>query len=354
MRRAAMLVLVLLLLPLGLMARGRAATSAEATAAAGVRRDGLGIAHISAGDRHDLYFLQGWVHAQDRLFQMDLSRRQASGTLAEVLGSGALASDVQLRTIGLRRAAERSLAVISPRAVRALSAYAEGVNAFVASHPLPPEYAALHLTRFAPWTPLDSLVVGKLIAFGLSFELDIELTQQLAAYQAAGAANGFDGARLFFDDLMRSEPFTSASTVPDASAPPPRHRGAAGATGGAGLDAAARAELQSAARLGRAFLRRAAGVPALAQAIGRATSVQGSNEWGVAGRNTVDGRPLVANDPHLALDQPSTFYPIHLRSGSTDVIGSGFAGIPGVIVGHNRFISLGGDHQPGCTSTRYN
>ncbi|HZD02405.1 MAG TPA: penicillin acylase family protein [Actinomycetes bacterium] len=303
MRRTTVGVLVLLLLPLAAMAPGKAATShAGRHAPPGVERDRLGIAHVRASTPHDLYFLQGWVHAEDRLFQMDVSRRQASGTLAELLGPGALDSDVQLRAIGLRRAAERSLAVVSPRGAEALEAYAEGVNAFVAAHPLPPEYAALHLTRFAPWTPVDSLVVGKLIAFGLSFDLDIGLTEQLAAYQAAGARAGFDGSKLFSEDLMRSEPFTAAST--------------------------------------------SSRVPALAQAVGRATSVQGSNEWGVAGRSTVDGRPLVANDPHLALDQPSTFYPIHLQAGPTDVIGSGFAGIPGVIVGHNRFISWGATTNP--------
>src|SRR5574341_1130398 len=188
-------------------------------------RDGNGIVHISARSEFGLYFAQGWAHARDRLFQMDVSRRQASGTLAELLGPAALASDVQLRTIGLRRAAERSLAVISPAGRAALEAYADGVNAFVASHPLPPEYAALHLTRFSPWTAVDSLAVGKLIAFGLSFDLDLGLTQQLAAYQAAGAAGGFDGSKLLFEDLERSEPFTAASTVPDAGGPPPRHGG---------------------------------------------------------------------------------------------------------------------------------
>jgi penicillin G amidase len=348
MRRSAVgaFVIILLLLPLGATVPGRAATApgGHDPAGSGVARDRLGIVHVHARNRHDLYFLQGTVHAEDRLFQMDVNRRVASGTLAELLGPGALGSDVQMRTIGLRRAAERSLAAISPRGVEALEAYAEGVNAFVASHPLPPEYAALHLTRFAPWTPVDSLVVGKLIAFGLSFDLDTGLTQQLAAYQAAGAAHGFDGAKLFFEDLMRSEPFTAASTVPDASAPAPRGR--AGGLSGARLDAPARARLQAAARLGAAYLRRAAKVPALAQAVGRDTAVQGSNEWGVAGRNTVDGRPLVANDPHLALDQPSTFYPIQLQAGATDVIGSGFAGIPGVIVGHNRFISWGATTNP--------
>jgi penicillin amidase len=311
---------------------------------AGITRDRFGVAHVHASSQHDLFFLQGWVHADDRLFQMDTSRRQASGTLAELLGPAAVASDVQLRTIGLRRAAERSLAVISPAGRAALEAYTDGVNAFVASHPLPPEYAALHLTRFSPWTAVDSLAVGKLVAFGLSFDLDLGFTQQLAAYQAAGTAGGFDGGKLFFDDLERSEPFTAASTVPDADGPPPGHGGHD--LDGPRLNARQLRDLQAAARLAGAFLRRAGKVGALRQAVGRSTAVQGSNEWGVAGRHTVDGRPLLANDPHLALDQPSTFYPMQLQSPQTDVIGSGFAGVPGVIVGHNRFVSWGATTNP--------
>ncbi|HEY6005268.1 MAG TPA: penicillin acylase family protein, partial [Anaeromyxobacter sp.] len=173
---------------------------------ASIVRDRNGIAHVRAANEHDLFFLNGWVHAQDRLFQMDVSRRRASGTLAELFGPAALGSDVQLRTIGLRRAAERSLAALSTRARAGLEAYAAGVNAFVAGHALPPEYSALELTRFDPWTPADSVVVGKLISFGLSFDLDADRTQALFAYVQAGAVLHFDGEALFFEDLFRAAP----------------------------------------------------------------------------------------------------------------------------------------------------
>src|SRR5574341_2031265 len=137
----------------------------------------------------------GGALARDRLFQMDVSHRQASGTLAELLGPAALPSDVQLRTIGLRRAAERSVPLLGAKTRAALQAYAAGVNDWVQGHALPPEYAALELTRFAPWSEVDSVVIGKLIAFGLSFDLsDLDLTQALLAYVQAG---GFDGAKLF-------------------------------------------------------------------------------------------------------------------------------------------------------------
>jgi penicillin amidase len=311
-----------------------------------VAQDRFGITHIQADDRYDLYFLQGWIHARDRLFQMDVWRRQASGTQAELLGPGALPGDVQMRTFGLRRAAERSLEALSPRTQEWLRAYAEGVNAYVASHPLPSEYAALEITRFEPWTPLDSVAIGKLFSFFLSFDLDIERTLTLQAYQQAGEERGFNGAALFFEDTFRVEPFTHATTVPDAREPAATRvpwrpglevRGARPAGAGV-MDPATE-------RLARRYLEKASAVPLLRHALER-THETGSNEWVVGGRHTTTGRPILANDPHLALDMPSTFYPIHLRSGSLDVIGSGFAGVPLLLLGHNRRITWGNTTNP--------
>ena len=176
-------------------------------AGARIARDAFGIPHLSARDERDMVFLQGYVHAQDRLFQMDVTRRQAEGTLAELLGSGALASDVQLRTFGLRRAAERSLPLLSNATRDALAAYADGVNAYVARHPLPPEYAALEITRVRPWSPADSVAVIKLIGFGLSFELtDVDRTALLSRYQVAGDGAGIQ--RLV--TLLRGRPSSCA------------------------------------------------------------------------------------------------------------------------------------------------
>jgi penicillin amidase len=152
-------------------------------ASAKVDRDLYGIPHILAKTEHDLYFLTGWVHAQDRFFQMDAARRQASGTLAEMLGPEALAGDVESRNLGVRRAAERSLSQLSRPVQKALEAYSDGVNAYRAEHPLPPEYAALEVASVAPWTPLDSVAVAKAISFSLSFSLDIASTQRLRQYQ---------------------------------------------------------------------------------------------------------------------------------------------------------------------------
>jgi penicillin G amidase len=316
-------------------------------AEARVVRDVRGIPHVQAANEHDLYFLQGWVHAADRLFQMDLTRRQASGTLAEMVGTAALASDVELRTIGLRRAAERSLAVISDEGRAHLDAYAAGVNAWVAAHPLPIEYGLVERTTFAPWTPLDSLVIAKAIAFSLSFDLDIEATVALQTYLATGAVAGFDGQALYTQDLFRSAPFYAASTVPDAAAaglaaPPAAGRRAAALTrAAAALDPAAVA-------LAADYLERARRVPMLRSAVAPRGGDTGSNEWAIAARHTAAGLPLMANDPHLSLDIPATFHQIHLRAPSAgiDVIGSGFAGVPYVVLGQNRFVTWGATTNP--------
>ena len=305
--------------------------------AARLIQDHNGVTHIEAASVHDLFFLQGWVHARDRLFQMDVTRRAASGTLAELLGKAALPNDVQARTIGLRRAAERSWAAAPSDLRAAVNAYADGVNAYVANHPLPPEYPALHLTSFQPWTPVDTLTVGKAISFELSFDLDIGSTMQLQAYIAALGPQ--EGYALFTQDVMRSQPFSSASTVPDASS------GHAAGVLPSRLTSADLRQLSAAAPLARGYLAKIAGDPMFQQALGR-DGAQGSNEWAVAGSRAVNGHPLLANDPHLSLGEPSTFYPIGLKAPGMDVEGEGFAGAPGVIIGHNRWISWGATVNP--------
>ncbi|MGB5660038.1 MAG: penicillin acylase family protein, partial [Thermoanaerobaculia bacterium] len=321
-------------------------------AAAKILRDVDGIPHIIAQNEHDMIMMQGWVHAQDRLFQMDLSRRQASGTLAEVLGSAALGEDVQFRTFGLRRAAERSLAALSPEVQMTLDAYADGVNAWVARHPLPPEYGILEITQFEPWTALDTIAVTKLLAFGLSFDLDIGFTEVLLTYQAAGAALGFNGNALFFEDLFRSAPFDPASTVPDAM------EGAMAPTAESAPAPALQATVprewnapdlrQETLDLARTYIESIRGLPILERALDPNRDFEGSNEWAVSGPLTDNGRPLVANDPHLALNTPSTFYQIHLRaiSDGFDVIGSGFPGAAYVVIGQNRKITWGATVNP--------
>ena len=312
--------------------------------AAGIARDVDGISHIVAGNAHDLFFLQGWVHARDRLFQMDLTRRQVSGTLAELFGPSQLGSDVVLRTIGLRRAAERSLLALTEETVDALEAYAAGVNAFVERNGLPMEYALIEISTFEPWRPVDSVLISKAIAFSLSFDLDIASTERLLTYLAAGEALGFDGQALYFEDLFRSAPFDPFATVP----------------AGMGTEAAATVPPTSAPfadeandrtpaidpsviELGRDYLEKVADIPLFDGARDPREIIKGSNEWVISPEKSESGEALFANDAHLRLGTPSTFYQVHLAAPAAgyDVIGSGFAGSPFIVHGQNRYLTWG-------------
>ena len=332
---------VALVLPLlALLAPASAAeTIPGLLGAASVKVDEEGISHISARNERDLYFIQGWVHAGDRLFQMDHNRRLASGTLAELLGTGALPSDVQLRTIGLRRAAQRSYDAASPRTKDVLNAYAEGVNAWIKAHGLPPEYPALGLKTVAEWSPVDSVVVGKLLAFSLSFDLDIARTVALRSYVGAGAAFGFDGVKLFSQDLWRSAPFEPNATVPDAerAAPSPKQEIKAQR----GMERAhEERDAESSFRQMREYLERVRDIPVFRGILERDARAS-SNLWAVSGELTQHGRPLIANDPHLSLPVPATFYPIGLELDGEPVAGSSLPGVPGVVHGFNRRIAWG-------------
>jgi penicillin amidase len=313
-----------------------------------VIRDTDGIPHIYANNARDAVLVQGYVMASDRLFQMDLSRRQASGTLAELLGGAVLGDDVEARTIGLRRAAERSLPALSPETQKLLEAFAQGVNAWVAVNPLPPEYGALELTQFEEWIPEDSVVIAKALAFQLSFDLDINNTITFRTYASTGDALGFDGVALFFEDIFRSAPFDSASTVPDAmmaSVP--------SLTTGTAL---ASAPINSPGDLlAQRYVERIKDMPFFQDALRPSDRVKGSNEWGISGAYTTSGRPLIANDPHLALNTPATFYQNHLVTSTDklDVHGSSVPGVPLIVQGQNAYMTWGSTVNPADVTDTY-
>jgi penicillin amidase len=333
-----------------------------------VSTDDHGVRTISAANAHDLYWLTGYVQAGDRLFQMDNNRRQPSGTLAELYGPSLLASDVQARTIGLRRGAEASLPALSKQTRKALDAYAAGVNAWVAENPLPPEYELLGLTEFEPWTPLDSVVVGKALAFRLSFSLDTGRTEDLTAYLTA---LGPQGLVLFNEDVFRSQPFDCASTVPDATGQFPFIPLPGGDTRCTGAGSAPVSATRSARSGGEASARQQTAAPVNAggmdvsklgrlaqqaeQALRRSPFIAqalsdygetGSNEWGVTGALGSNGVPITANDPHLSLDTPATFYPIRQILPNRQVVGSNVPGTPFIIQGANRRIAWGSTTNP--------
>jgi penicillin amidase len=314
-----------------------------------ITRDAQGIAHIRALTDYDAVYLNGWVHAQDRLFQMDENRRTASGTLAELVGQAALPNDVQLRTLGLRRAALLSQVEYSPRVAELLEAYAAGVNAYVAANGLPQEYAGLEITKWEPWTALDTIAVAKLLAFGLSFELDVDATVALLTYQAAGQQLGINGTALFFEDLFRSKPFDPASTVPDAqkgsatnvradsnSDETDRWRAIAEATSQIDRNAVAEA---------KRWVDQLREIPFFARILDPEQR-GASNEWAIARALSATGNSMIANDPHLALRMPSTFYPVGIAGQRINAVGMGFPGVPLVVQGHTPRIAWGSTVNP--------
>lgn len=313
-----------------------------------VELDSFGIPHITGDTDQAVMCAAGFMHARDRFFQMDTQRRLFSGRLAELVGQAALPQDVQLRTLGLRRAAEASAGSISSEGLAWLQAYADGVNLYLGdvSLPLPPEYGALEVTRASipDWSAVDSLTVAKGLAFGLSFDLgDIDRTLALLTFQAAGAAAGFDGTALFFEDLYRTAPFDPAVSIPEAL---PKSAGDVGTTTSdlpVYLD-------DSTARLLEGYREKAAGIPLLERALERSYEDVGSNWWVTAGTLTDTGYPILANDPHLSLDQPAVFYEIHLSVNDADdpmeVYGVSFPGAPLVAHGCTARVCWGSTVHP--------
>ncbi len=345
--------LVLLCLSVPAFLSGRPATAAPPIRLAGldapvqVIRDNEGVAHVYAKTRHDAYFMQGYLQAQDRFFQLDHLRRLFGGTLAELLGQSVLGLDLRFRSFGLRRAAEESFAAHPEETKRWLQAFADGVNASLEANPLPPEYEVLELTKagIPRWSPVDTLIFLKGAGLPLGQALgDLSRTLALDAYQREGQARGFDGTRLFFDDLFRVAPIDPAVSFP-------------GFAGEAGVvsRAARRSRLVEAARalpevvrpealaLAERHLREIEESPVLKRWLNRVEGGMGSNVWVIDGQHTESGLPILASDPHNLLDSPPFQYPIHLVvSGPPgerlDIHGANFVAIPGHLSACNEAI----------------
>lgn len=280
-------------------------------------RDSLGVPHIVAADELDLARALGYVHAQERLWQMELFRRVADGRLAEIMGAQALDSDRFLRTLGLGRAAAESEKILGPEEAAVLDAYAGGVNAWLAqrSGALPPEFLAL---RFAPepWAPRHSIAISKIMAWDLAdWNTGLEV-------QRATELVGPDLARLVHPGYPAWGP-----TVLGPSAEPRSRHGGTPPPG---------ADLRPAA-----WLRIPEIPPLAARLLESASSSRASNSWVVGGARTRSGKPLVVNDPHLALNTPSIWFLAVLQGGRTHVAGVTIAGVPGVIIGRTPAVAWG-------------
>ncbi|MBZ8180965.1 penicillin acylase family protein [Oscillatoria salina] len=265
-----------------------------------VYRDTSGVPHIVADNRHDLYFAQGYITATDRLFQMDLSRRAASGQLSEIFGSETIETDRFFRDLMLRRASEESLAAYPQDIVEILEAYTEGVNAWIEQAKrelrLPPEFTLLRYEP-EPWSIIDSICIPKLMAYNLGTNWSDEVwryqvTQRIGAEQAS--------------ELLAEYPADAPTIMRYVSQYHPPLE-----------------ELLATAPLPNLNL--------------------GSNNWVLAGEHTATGLPLLANDPHLYIQTPAIWYQSHLvlPGEELNVMGVTFAGMPGIVVGRNQEIAWG-------------
>ncbi|NPC97381.1 penicillin acylase family protein [Nocardioides sp. zg-DK7169] len=305
-----------------------------------VLRDEHGVPQIYGDSLDDLMRAQGYVHAQERFFEMDVRRHATAGRLAELFGEKAVESDAMVRTMGWRRVAERELAMVAPAAREALEAYAAGVNAFLEQHStseIAVEYTVLRLggLGYSPeeWTPVDSLAWLKAMAWDLRGNMGEEIARALAVAEV-----GVERARQLWPAYPFEEhaPIVGEGAVidgvfePGASGPDSRNPMRPGYTAGE-----------------RAVLREVgASVRALPALLGRGDGI-GSNSWVVDPRHTTTGGALLANDPHLGVTMPGVWMQVglHCRTVSEDcpldVSGFSFSGVPGVMIGHNGDIAWG-------------
>ncbi len=353
---------------------GRALPQATGTArvaglgaSVSVVRDAAGIAHITADSTHDLFFAQGYVHASERMWQMEVWRHISSGRLSELFGESQLDTDRFIRTLGWRVAAQRDLEAYSPATRAVLDAYTEGVNAWLDGH-----RDSLGLAFLAsgdtpePWTDLDTVAWGKVQAWNLGGNFDSEVFRYLAdaalgdpartdslfpAYRpdapviTPSGLPGSGGAGAKRTAIAAPRVVAVPGTTATASAPAARSTSAApaGATTRR-LDAAQSAAWRSVAGLGQEALQ----IAGLDAADGLASDHGiGSNNWVVAPSMSATGGALLANDPHLGISMPSIWYMngLHCRTLSDacpyDVAGVSFPGVPGVVLGHNARIAWG-------------
>lgn len=280
-------------------------TLAGIGASVDIVRDREGIPHIYAKSTDDAYFALGFVHAQDRLWQLELNRRIPAGALSEILGPSALDTDRFLRTLGVRRNAEKILANLAPETRAALDAYARGVNAYLSSRsgPLPLEFILTGAPSPKPWQAVDSIGWQTMMAW----DLGANWTQELLRMRLAQRLN-LDQ----INEFLASYPGEKPLATQDYTA---LYRQFTGTTG------------------------HLAAVAAIAPP--SYVDGMGSNNWVVGGRLSETGKPLLANDPHLGLSAPALWYFAHLSASGLNVIGATLPGIPSVVLGRNDRIAWG-------------
>jgi penicillin amidase len=300
-----------------------------------IYRDAFGVPQIYASTQHDLFFAQGYVHAQDRFWQMDFWRHIGSGRLSEMFGESQLETDQFLRTLGWARVVQQELASLDPQSLDILEAYAKGVNAYLSDHQgsqLSLEYAILKLLTpdYQPeaWQPLHSLTWAKAMAWNLGGNMDGEIERALLLKTLTPDQMA---------EIVPAYPSDHPYIVPDF------HLSSQSSPAQSGISLADDPTGQLEADLQRASSRLAA----LDALLGPSGAGIGSNNWVISGQLTNTGKPLLANDPHLGIQMPSIWYEVGLHclpknaECPLDVTGFSFASAPGVVIGHNDRIAWG-------------
>lgn len=291
--------------------------------------DSHGIPHIYAEHEVDAMFALGYLHARDRLWQMDFNRRAAQGKLSEVMGADALEHDIYVRTIGLNRLARASeeRAKDHPGLYMNLIAYSWGVNSYIAENV--PDGKQPELRRFdylpGPWTPVDSLSLAKAMAWELCGSMDDLYLGALV--EKLG--------RDVVDELFPIDRYREVPIIPSAK---PEKKEAKGAQ--MPSRPVIEAGRSGPADLADAYLATARAASYRFRILGDDRMV-GSNNWVIDGTKSANGKPVLASDPHLGFSLPSVWYAAHIKAGNLDVIGVTLPGIPSIIIGHNRHVAWG-------------
>ncbi|MFE6481814.1 penicillin acylase family protein [Streptomyces sp. NPDC057757] len=313
-----------------------------------VKRDSYGIPQIYASSDEDLFMAQGFVQAQDRFYEMDVRRHMTSGRLSEMFGSGQVENDEFLRTLGWDRVAKEEYDTkLSDSTKKYLQAYAKGVNAYLKGkdgEEISLEYAALGFSNdYKPkeWTPVDSVAWLKAMAWDLRGNMQEEIdrslmTSRLGPKQIADLYPDYPYSRN--ETIVQEGQYDSAtqSYVQGGTS-------TSGSTAGTGLAGDTEAPTGLESQLSGLYDI----LDDLPTAVGVNGNGIGSNSWVVSGAHTITGKPLLANDPHLSASLPSVWYQMGLHCTKIsatcqyDVSGYTFAGMPGVIIGHNQDIAWG-------------
>ncbi len=263
-----------------------------------VRRDRWGVPHIEADRREDLFYALGFCHGQDRLWQMDFYRRVVRGRVSEMAGPDGLPVDRLILTLGIRRVAEAEVATLDPALLAQLERFCAGVNAAAAQAKARPFEMRLLGLEWQPWSPVDILSLGKLLAFGLSTNWERELVRA--------------------DMLRELGPELTARLDPTYPAENPVVTQEAWS--GDGLSIVAQ-------------------IDAVRAQLGLATEASGSNNWAVRGSRSISGAPLIAGDPHLPPSMPGIWYEASLRHGDRFIRGASMPGMPGIYMGQNNDVA---------------